>query len=214
MNNEKALKFFLFVILIVMSGVSIAVCFFENERVMTAENQSSVKKGNTTVESDANNEVKKNFEIIDRKISWGFKNSSDRGIDTIVLHSSYNALGGDEYDPEKLIGIYKSYNVAPHYVIGRKGDIYKLVDDEDIAYHAGISKMPSDGRRNVNNFSIGIELINNKEDEYDKEQYEALQYLIDYLKDRYSIEYVLGHDEIAPERKTDPWNFDWGKIDK
>ncbi|PIX91363.1 MAG: 1,6-anhydro-N-acetylmuramyl-L-alanine amidase AmpD, partial [Candidatus Moranbacteria bacterium CG_4_10_14_3_um_filter_41_65] len=24
--------------------------------------------------------------------------------------------------------------------------------------------------------------------------------------------FVVGHSDIAPDRKTDPWNFDWKKV--
>lgn len=153
------------------------------------------------------------IEIEDKLVSWGFTPSTDRKVDTIVLHSSYNALGGDEYDLDKLIQEYKEYGVAAHYLIDRKGDIYRLVKDRDIAYHAGVSEVP-DGRIGVNNFSIGIEIINTKTDDYEENQYEAVNLLIKEIKKDYNIKYVLGHSEIAPDRKTDPWNIDWDKIER
>lgn len=149
--------------------------------------------------------------ITSRLIDWGYAPKSGRKIDTIVLHSSYNSLGGDEYSVEKIIAIYKDYGVGAHYLIDRKGKIYRLVEDKDIAYHAGASKMP-DGRTNVNDFSLGIELINTMEDEYTKAQYNALNDLIQYLEGMYPIKHVVGHSDIAPARKTDPWNFDWKKL--
>ncbi|MFC1609245.1 N-acetylmuramoyl-L-alanine amidase, partial [Patescibacteria group bacterium] len=124
-----------------------------------------------------------------------------------------NALEGGEYDKDLLIDIYKDYGVSPHYLINREGRIYRLVEDKNIAYHAGVSKMP-DGRKNANGFSIGVELINNKEDKYTKSQYSALNDLLDYLGEKYKIKYTLGHDEISPDRKTDPWNMDWDKVDR
>lgn len=151
--------------------------------------------------------------IISKLVSWGYEKSSGRKINTIIIHSTYNALGGDPFSLEKILDIYKSYGVAPHYIIDRSGKIYRLVADENIAYHAGESKMP-DGRAGVNNFSIGIELINTKTSEYTTAQYEALKKLIAQLKSEYLIKYVLGHNQIAPGRKDDPWNFDWDKIKK
>lgn len=151
--------------------------------------------------------------IKERLVSWGFSSSRDRKIDTIILHSSYNVLGGDEYDLDKVIQEYKEYGVAPHYIIDRKGNILRLVKDKDVAYHAGESKAP-DGRTGVNNFSIGIELINNLEDKFTSEQYEAVNDLIAFLQDEYQIKYILGHSEIAPGRKTDPWNINWEKINR
>ncbi len=150
--------------------------------------------------------------IIDRKVDFGFGVSKEkRTIDTIVLHSSYNSTGGDPYSVDKVISIWKSYEVAPHYMIDRKGNIYRLVDDADIAYHAGVSKMP-DGRTNVNDFSIGIEILNTKDDKYTDAQYDAVNVLIAYLRGQYGIKQVVGHADIAPGRKDDPWNFDWKMV--
>lgn len=134
-----------------------------------------------------------------------------RTIDTIVLHSSYNASGGDEYDLEKTISQYETYSVGAHYIIDRKGVIYRLVEEANIAYHAGSSKM-TDGRKNVNDFSIGIEMIANLEDGYTEKQYAAVNDLIADIKTRYKIKSVVGHGDIAPSRKTDPWKFDWKKL--
>jgi hypothetical protein len=170
-----------------------------------------------SVEEEIKPEIKKDLKnslaIKDKLVSWGFDYSNGRKIDTVILHSSYNALGGDKYSLEKLILEYKEYGVAPHYVIDRKGEIFRLVKDENIAYHAGESRMP-DGRTGVNNFSIGVELMNIEEDEFTSEQYVAVNDLIAYLENKYEISYILGHNQIAPKRKTDPWNINWGKINK
>lgn len=154
----------------------------------------------------------KNIKIINKKVSWGYQSVSSRKIDTIIIHSSYNALGGDEYDVAKLIKEYKEYGVAPHYLINRQGNVYQLVSEKNIAYHAGTSSVP-DGRVNVNNFSIGIEIMNTKTAEYTAAQYGALKSLIADIKTRYKIKYVLGHNQIAPGRKDDPWNFEWSKLE-
>jgi len=149
--------------------------------------------------------------ITNNLVSWGFQKAASRKIDTIIVHSSYDAIGNDPYDKNGLIAEYKSYDVAPHYLIDRKGRIYRLVEDKNIAYHAGDSRMP-DGRTGVNNFSIGIEMMNTKADKYSTEEYNSLKYLVEYLKGKYSIKSVLGHKDIASGRKDDPWNFDWSKI--
>ncbi|MBP5993540.1 MAG: N-acetylmuramoyl-L-alanine amidase [Candidatus Moranbacteria bacterium] len=153
------------------------------------------------------------FKVIERRVNFGF-GAADRkakDIDTIVLHSSYNNQGGDRYSVDTVIGIWKSYDVAPHYLVDRKGNAYRLVDESDIAYHAGVSEM-KDGRTNVNAFSIGIEILNAEDDDYTDAEYEAIRDLIAELKQTYPIKYVVGHDDIAPGRKTDPWNFDWKHI--
>jgi N-acetyl-anhydromuramyl-L-alanine amidase AmpD len=177
------------------------------------------EKNDSEKEADKNDDEEKeeksddDLNIKDKLVSWGFSKSNSRTIDTIIVHSSYNALGGDEYDVDLLIDEYKEYGVSPHYLIDRKGKIYRLVEDKNIAWHAGVSEVP-DGRKGANAFSIGVELINNKEDECTKSQYSSLNDLIDYLKGKYKMKYVLGHDEVSPGRKTDPWNFDWDKVER
>lgn len=153
------------------------------------------------------------IEIIPRLTSFGFRTSpSERTIDTIVLHSSYNASGGDVYNLEKIIGQYEQYGVGAHYLIARDGKIYQLVRESNIAYHAGESKMP-DGRKNVNDFSIGIEIVGTEDSGFAAKQYEAVNNLITDIKTRYKIEDIVGHGDVAPTRKTDPWKFDWKKLD-
>jgi hypothetical protein len=152
-------------------------------------------------------------EIVNKLINWGFQVSDSRNIDTIIVHSSYDAAGKDPYDIEGIIAEYKQYGVSAHYLIGRDGTIYQLVAEKNIAYHAGVSKTP-DGRSNVNSFSIGIEMVNTKDGKFTDAQYGALNKLIAKEKQKYKIKYVLGHDDIAPGRKTDPWNIDWNKVQR
>ena len=150
--------------------------------------------------------------IINNLVAWGFAKTSGRTIDTIIIHSSYNATGGDSHSVEGIINNeYKPNGVSPHYIIGRDGSIYRLVPDQDIAYHAGVSKMP-DGRTNVNNFSLGIEIVEAMAEGPSAAQYAALNSLLGYLAGKYPIKHILGHSDIAPGRKTDPWNFDWKKV--
>lgn len=151
--------------------------------------------------------------IRDRLITFGHRApGSPRSIDTIVLHASYNASGGDAYNFEKIIGQYEQYGVGAHYIIDRSGTVYRLVKEEAIAYHAGESKMP-DGRKNVNDFSIGIELIATEESGYTEKQYIAVNNLIADIKTRHTIKDIVGHGDVAPKRKTDPWKFDWKKLE-
>lgn len=135
---------------------------------------------------------------------------SPRTIDTIVIHNIYNALGGDIHSLAGILEEYRIYGVAAHYLIDRDGTIYQTAPEEAIAYHAGQSKMP-DGRTGVNNFSIGIEAINDENGTTTQEQYQALALLVKNLKEKYQIpdENIVTHQAIAPDRKTDPWNFDW-----
>lgn len=173
------------------------------------QQETGASKANETSEVKAANEA---VPIVNRLMNSGFTVSSkSRSIDTIVLHSSYDLLGKDQYSVSGVIKEYQDYGVSAHYLIDRKGTIYRLVEDKNIAYHAGVSKMP-DGRQNVNDFSIGIEMLNTETGQFTAAQYTAVNNLIASLKKQYPIRSVVGHQDIAPDRKTDPWNFDWKKV--
>jgi AmpD protein len=192
-----------------------------NEQSVPAENNNKeiglkAQEESGIVEKDKGGAASKNEEqgeliIVNRSVSFGQEKRSSRSIDTIVIHSSYDALGGDPFSVSGIVKEYQEYGVAAHYLIDRVGTVYQLVADKDVAYHAGLSSVP-DGRKGVNEFSLGIELINTKTSQYTNKQYEALNSLLRLLKNKYSIRYVLGHNQIAPERKDDPWNFQWNRI--
>ena len=151
---------------------------------------------------------------MDALVSFGYSvGRPNRAVDTIVVHSSYNALGGDPYDVKKIIQEYREAGVAPHYLVARDGTAYRLVREADVAYHAGVSQM-SDGRKNVNDFSIGIEMVGTADSGYTDAQYTVLSALIKDIKTRHTIKYVVGHSDIAPGRKTDPWQLDWSRVKK
>lgn len=74
--------------------------------------------------------------------------------------------------------------------------------------------MPApDNRTAVNYFSIGIELIGDKTSGFTSAQYQTLSKLAANIMTRLPIRYITGHSDIAPGRKTDPWNFDWSKFE-
>lgn len=145
--------------------------------------------------------------MVDMPATFGIEQEENRTVDVVVVHSA-NAEFGEPYNPQGVYDTFKKYNVTPHYMIGRNGTIYKLADENVLAHHAGVSKM-ADGRESVNHFSIGIELINSKIDYPTHAQYVALANLIKDIKTRHKIKYIVGHKDIAPTRKTDPWNFDF-----
>jgi N-acetyl-anhydromuramyl-L-alanine amidase AmpD len=174
--------------------------------------QSPEKKIEEKVQPSEKIEPSDTLNITNKLVTGGFEKASGRTIDTIIIHSSYDAIGSDPFDAEGLIREYKSYGVSPHYLIDREGKMYRLVEEKNIAYHAGASQTP-DGRSGVNNFSIGIELMNTKDKSFTGKQYDSLKDLIKYIKGRYKIKYILGHNQVSPGRKDDPWNLDWDKID-
>lgn len=151
--------------------------------------------------------------IINKKVSFGFAPNPNRNINTVIVHSTFNNSGGEKYDIDLVIKQFSTYGVSAHYVLGRDGKIYQLVDEKDNSYHAGKSSLP-DGTTNVNSCSIGIEIMTSYTESPTEEQTKALLNLINDIKTRYKIKYVLRHSDIAPVRKTDPWNFDWESFKK
>lgn len=134
-----------------------------------------IEETNKSLEIDISNGQ---LNITDKLLYWGYEiPSSNRAIDTIIIHSSYDVLGTDPYGVDGIIYEYKIYGVSPHYLIDRNGTIFRLVKDENIAYHAGGGKMP-DNRTNINSFSIGIELINTKTVGPNEVQYSSLVELV------------------------------------
>lgn len=189
----------------------------EKDRLDNVENKKIKKeeKKDEKVDKEKNEEKAKeeNKTLSIKKIlvTWGYSTSGRKAIDTIVVHSVYNSLGGEQYNINKILDIFKSYNVSAHYVIDREGTVYQLVDEKHVSWHAGNSKMP-DGRADVNSFSIGIELVNAENDQPTATQYAVLSSLIKQIEGRHNIKYILGHNDIASGRKTDPWNFEWSRI--
>lgn len=184
----------------------------ENNVANDAEIKTTEEKS-TEIKNANKNDSKNAGKIVDKFVSWGFEKASDRKIDTIIIHSSYDALGKDPYSIDGIIAEYKQYGVSAHYLIARDGTTFQLVENKNIAYHAGESKVP-DGRTGVNKFSIGVEMVNTENGKFADEQYSAVNQLIASLKKQYSIKYVLGHSDIAPGRKTDPWGIDWTMVQK
>lgn len=106
------------------------------------------------------------------------------------------------------------HRVSAHVLVRRDGSIVQFVPFHRRAWHAGVSSY--DGRENCNDFSIGIELEGTDTLPYESAQYQVLATLIDALRIAYpslSKQRIVGHSEIAPERKTDPGHaFDWNRL--
>jgi N-acetylmuramoyl-L-alanine amidase len=150
------------------------------------------------------------LKIIDKTVNFGMRPVKNRTIDAIIVHSTYNNSGGEKYDIDSVIKQFSRYGVSSHYVIGREGIIYQLVQEKNISFQAGKSKLP-DGRTAVNTCSLGIEIITSTDsvDAPTKMQIASLVSLVKDIKTRYKIKYVLRHSDIASGRKTDPWNMSW-----
>ena len=102
----------------------------------------------------------------------------------------------------------RDVKVSSHFLIRRDGALLQFVSTLDRAWHAGVSSF--DGRVACNDFSIGIELEGADDVPFEPAQYASLAVLTQALLARFSITHIVGHDEIAPGRKTDPGPcFDW-----
>ena len=109
------------------------------------------------------------------------------------------------------------YKVSSHFVINRNGKIYRLVQDDQIAWHAGKSCWGK--YKNLNKNSIGIELVN-KGHEFDytnfkKKQLSSLIKICKILIKKYKIKKrnIVGHSDISPLRKIDPGEkFPWKEL--
>jgi N-acetylmuramoyl-L-alanine amidase/AmpD protein len=105
--------------------------------------------------------------------------------------------------------------VSAHFTIGKDGSYIMHLSTFDRAWHAGKSNDAA-GRDNVNNYSIGIELVNlnDGKDPYPPEQVQVLKNIINGLKRRFPLKQLVSHEFIAipAGRKSDPLGFPWEKL--
>lgn len=100
--------------------------------------------------------------------------------------------------------------VSAHWLIAEDGRVIALVPEEMRAWHAGAGAWGSVG--DVNSRSIGIELANDGAQPFGAPQMAALERLLAGIMARWQVrpERVIGHSDMAPERKRDPGpRFDW-----
>lgn len=104
--------------------------------------------------------------------------------------------------------------VSSHLLIRRDGELVQYVPLSKRAWHAGESCY--ENRNQCNDFSIGIELEGMDTVAYADEQYDALCLVIASLRsaiDSLRLAPIVGHCDIAPDRKTDPGPaFDWSRF--
>ncbi len=131
---------------------------------------------------------------------------ADIVVDTIVLHATVlNTLDDVARHFEN-----PDTKVSAHYTIDRDGTVVSHVPEEMRAWHAGQSRM-KDGRISVNDFSIGIELVNlnDGQDPFPALQIQAMRNLVKGITERHPIRHIVTHYECAdpPGRKSDPNGF-------
>lgn len=147
-------------------------------------------------------------------------------IDMVVIHNI--SLPPQTYGGEGIVQLFTNQldpsahpyyadiahlRVSAHFLIRRDGQLLQFVSCLARAWHAGASAWQ--GRERCNDFSIGIELEGSDLEAFEPAQYQCLQALLSALRAQYPIAHVVGHEEIAPGRKTDPGpHFDWSRIDR
>ncbi|MDG6100001.1 1,6-anhydro-N-acetylmuramyl-L-alanine amidase AmpD [Alteromonas sp. ZYF713] len=101
--------------------------------------------------------------------------------------------------------------VSAHCVIRRDGTVEQYVPFNKRAWHAGLSSFQ--GREKCNDFAIGIELEGTDEQPYTEAQYQSLEAVSAQIISLYpsiTLGRIVGHNDIAPGRKTDPGvAFNW-----
>jgi AmpD protein len=129
-----------------------------------------------------------------------------------------NDLRFDDKDILQKI-LSSSGRVSAHFFIKRSGERIQFVAVQYCAWHAGVSEYF--GRKNCNDFSIGIELQGKIGEGFTEHQYRSLYNVVLALKRKFpqiqSIDAeckilgnVVAHSQIAPSRKQDPGDgFDW-----
>jgi N-acetylmuramoyl-L-alanine amidase len=136
-------------------------------------------------------------------------------VDMLILHYTGMKTAGEALD--RLCD--PAAKVSAHYLIEEDGAVWRLVDEAQRAWHAGVSCWR--GRRDINGASIGIELVNPGHEFgyrlFPEPQIAALETLAREILNRHPIppRGVLGHSDIAPQRKHDPGElFDWARLGK
>jgi N-acetylmuramoyl-L-alanine amidase len=132
-------------------------------------------------------------------------------IDTLMLHYTGMASGAEAIarlrDPEAV--------VSAHYVVDEDGEVYRLVPEALRARHAGVSHWR--GAAALNDCSIGVEVVNPGH-AHGYQPFPALQMAavadlcLEILARHPTIRPhgVVGHSDVAPDRKRDPGElFDW-----
>ena len=149
---------------------------------------------------------------VNESLNFSKKARALRIIQYLIIH--YSGMQSGRVSMDRLKN--PKSKVSCHYFIERNGKIYRMVEDNKIAWHAGKSKWKN--LKDLNKHSIGIEIQNKGHfinyQSFTKKQISSLIKLIKTLMKKYKIKKknVLGHSDIAPLRKLDPgekfpWNF-------
>ena len=153
--------------------------------------------------------------ILNYSPNFDFKKRKNKEIKFIIFH--YTGMKKESDSINKLIKF--NSKVSSHYFIKKNGEILTLVPEPYIAWHAGVSNWKN--FKSINKYSIGIEISNSGHDynytKFTSKQIKSILKLSKYLIKKYKIKnnFILGHSDIAPERKIDPGEkFPWQYLSK
>ena len=153
--------------------------------------------------------------IINYSPNFNSKKRILRQIKFLVFH--YTGMKNETDAINRLTNIQSE--VSTHYLIKNDGKVILMVPDSYIAWHAGISYWGK--YKFINKYSIGIEISNpghsNNYKKYSNSQIKSIIKLAKYLIKKYKIKNnnVVGHSDIAPDRKKDPGEkFPWKYLSK
>ena len=153
--------------------------------------------------------------ILNYSPNFNPKKRASKQIKFIIFH--YTGMKKELGAINRLTNIQSE--VSCHYLIKNSGEILKLVPDLYIAWHAGKSSWKN--FKSLNQSSIGIEITNPGHEfgykKFSKKQISSLLKLSKFLIKEYKIKAknILGHSDIAPERKKDPGEkFPWKYLSK
>ena len=141
------------------------------------------------------------------------KKRSKNSIKIIIIH--YTGMQSESESLSRLCN--PKSKVSSHFVISQNGRVYRLVQDNQIAWHAGRSCWGK--YKNLNKNSIGIELVNKGHKfgytNFKKKQLLSLIKICKSLIKKYKIKKknVIGHSDVSPLRKIDPGEkFPWRQL--
>ena len=148
-------------------------------------------------------------------INFDTPERNNKDINFVIIH--YTGMKSETAAIERLCN--PKSKVSSHYFIKKNGEILNLIPDNYIAWHAGKSRWKKKNFLNKN--SIGIEIQNPGHSfnypNFSEKQIVALKKLLRFLMKKYKVlkKNVLGHSDIAPERKKDPGEkFPWYSLSK
>ena len=147
--------------------------------------------------------------------NFSSKARNSKNIKFLIYH--YTGMNSEKDAILRLID--DKSKVSAHYFIKRNGQIILMVPDLHSAWHAGKSRWKN--YNFLNKHSIGIEISNkgheNGYQAFSKKQIYSLTRLSKILINKYKIKKnnILGHSDIAYDRKKDPGEkFPWELLSK